>query len=160
MAHTFTGIVIALGMLTLAPGRVHSRPPLPRGWVDYGHHQTPLNSMVEAKPSQLEIVIVFRDSAAVIQQLKQHAIAASDPISPRYGQHLTTSQINALTAAPPEAVRAVLDWLASMLDSSVIHHQDNRIVLSCTVDDAERSFSTRFTRSATRHCTRVHAISV
>ncbi|KAI0740343.1 family S53 protease-like protein [Earliella scabrosa] len=73
-------------------------------------------------------------------------LEVSDPLSPRYGQHLSQAEIQKLVAPKPESLKAVTDWLAaSNLTWSSASASGEILKLEITVAEANALLSADYT---------------
>lgn len=75
-----------------------------------------------------------------LKALEDVLFAVSEPDSPKYGQHLTRDEVDALVAPKPESVAAVLEWLqAGGVESEAITKTGNGdfVIAETTVAVAE-----------------------
>lgn len=73
-------------------------------------------------------------------ELERHLYEVSDPQHPRYGEHLSKDEVEALVAPHPESLELVYDWLASYgFASNDFRHSAAKdwIILDITVAQAE-----------------------
>jgi len=138
--------VLALLLLaTVAVATVLATPVLlkeeirsvPAGWRSLGR----------ASPSSaLELSVLLRQSN--LDQLEKTFWAVSDPTNPRYGQHLSLDEVNALVAPTDQHVSQVLHWLRSAgIDTSAgLSRTPNSDMLRvrCTVEQAEALLHTEY----------------
>ena len=79
-----------------------------------------------------------------VAKLKHHALAASTPTDPQFGDHLTFEQINALTAPSNVAWVAVSSWLSSELPAANVTREGSHFDVVSSVSDVSQLFSTQF----------------
>ena len=94
----------------------------------------------------VHVVVRTRERAEGLSQLRRDALAVSDPVSARYGEHLLQARIDALTLPTPADQNAVRKWLSSETNCSVVRTlKPGRVVeIRCTKPAAERLFRTSF----------------
>ena len=75
----------------------------------------PPKEWIQQRPAPPDHAFVLRISLSQPQfdTLTEHLYAVSDPVSPRYGQHLSKHQVHELSAPHPDALSAVDAWIAS-----------------------------------------------
>ncbi len=81
------------------------------------------------------------------------ALAVSDPASPRYGQHLSSAALDAMTAPDPADLRTIRAWLDREAgpDARVEVHRGRRVVVTLPRGDAERLLQTNFENLRNAH---------
>ncbi|KAF2769315.1 tripeptidyl peptidase-like protein [Teratosphaeria nubilosa] len=91
-------------------------------------------------------------------ELEKHLYEISDPDHDRYGQHLTTAEINELVKPSDNALSAVQEWLHEHIDPASIDYTPARDFVSFTVpvEKAERLLDTEY--SVYRHDDGTHLI--
>merc|ERR1711871_184149 len=134
--------VALLALSASASVVVHEPDPLCCGWE---------RSALLNDASSTEIPITFYLKETNSEKIKAEALAVSDPASPRYGQHLTSEEVYAITAPAQSSVDAVSSWLAS----ANVHHtvvQGRRVHASMSLGAASTLFNTQFSQLS--HATR------
>ncbi|PCH42075.1 subtilisin-like protein [Wolfiporia cocos MD-104 SS10] len=82
--------------------RVKESIPPPRGW-----------DKVRPAPANHTIELRIGLQRPNVHNLEQHLLEVSDPFHPRYGQHLSKAEVEALIEPHPISSQLVDDWLAS-----------------------------------------------
>jgi len=102
---------------------------IPAGW----------SQLTRACPHQtLELSVLVRQSN--LAELEATLMAVSDPDSPKYGQHLSLDEVNALTAPQPQHVSQILHWLEQggvSTDEITRTPNSDMMTVKCTVKQAE-----------------------
>jgi len=91
--------------------------------------------------SVVPVVLALRNSN--MQQLADEVLAVSSPSSPRYGQHLSPSEIAAMTGPGKAAGEAVRSWLAASGIEASVSRWGDRLEIRATVEQIEKVFSTK-----------------
>jgi len=96
-------------------------------------------------PSSHTITLRFGLPQANFDLLVQHLNEISHPDNPRYGEHLTKEEVEALVAPPPESLDAVTKWLGSHgFSVGDISHSAAKdwITVNASVAQAEKMLNT------------------
>ena len=97
------GLLLTSAVAASAAAVVVHEPELCCGW------QASVSQETSAAP--VSLIVALRSSG--MAQLKSVARAVSDPSSSQYGQYLSQSQIDAMTAPAADDVEAVTEWIES-----------------------------------------------
>lgn len=107
--------------LVLALGAVLATASASRAVVETAPGAVPLHLWRVQRKADASMPLDL--TVAVKQQntdkLESTLFAVSDPDSPRFGQHLSKEEVDALVAPKPESIARVLGWLASTGDIDV-----------------------------------------
>ena len=126
--------VLLASFLTGTSAATLSSPALPHPWT----------TSARSSPSDSVRVIVALKQRN-LDQLPALIMAVSDPASPKYGEHLTTAQLDALTAPTPEAFAAVEKWVSGDGAHAVtVQRSAAAIEATLSVEAAEEIFGTTF----------------
>eukprot|EP00039_Didymoeca_costata_P018301 m.332968 g.332968 ORF g.332968 m.332968 type:complete len:644 (-) comp17037_c0_seq1:896-2827(-) len=110
---------------------VIAAPSLPKSW-------TVVEETMEAK---VNVIIRLRENN--VEELKKITLDVSNPKSPKYGQHLTSKQVQDLVQPSPESFNTVKTWLNS--HNIVYKVQGSNIFLEdASVSDLAALFNTKF----------------
>ncbi|KAI5288960.1 vesicle formation at the endoplasmic reticulum [Ascosphaera acerosa] len=138
-------LLLLLGSTLAAPAAVLttlsqlSKPPA--GWTQL--HEPPSPDTI------LRLRVSLADggsnSNAGHDVLESKLLAISSPDHADYGKHLSRRELQALTSPPPEASRAVVQWLqAGGVAPADIKHGDQAITFAVKLADAEKLLHTTF----------------
>ncbi|KAK5288536.1 hypothetical protein LTR16_003374 [Cryomyces antarcticus] len=115
--------------------------------VKDSHFVPPKWSRVGPAPADHTINLQIGLKQSQFDELERHLFEVSDPSHPRYGQHLTTAEVNELVKPTDDALGVVHDWL---LDNGVeAKHLDyspakDWIKVSLPVNAVERLLDTSY----------------
>ncbi|ELR22022.1 Prokumamolisin, activation domain containing protein [Acanthamoeba castellanii str. Neff] len=115
---------------------------------DYAGWQPVANQRALSSDAQVRMVVYLKQSN--LDRLDELFWAVSDPDSPIYAQYLSIDEITEIVAAPAEAVKTVVEWLAEhgATDIHVVKNRDALIArMSATTADALFSVNLRRFRS-------------
>ena len=89
--------------------------------------------------------LVFAVTQLNMDQLEAHLLDVSNPTSPRYGQHKTRAEVDAMTANPV-GLRAIVDELRALPGATIVQQTPNGeyVVASATVAVWEAYLDTTF----------------
>ena len=121
----------------LAAAGLHQRSPLQNGWATQ-------HGLTFKIYQPFKFSIYLQENAQGLSQLKQHALSASTPTDPLYGDHLTFEQINALTAPSSVAWEAVSSWLSTELPAANVTSEGSHFDIVSSVSDVSQFFATQF----------------
>lgn len=137
--------VYALSVLTAVnalPSALHSeyavkeRHIVPRGWTDAGPAS-------KSEVINLQIGLKQRNEGVV----EQHLIEVSDPMHPRYGQHLTAAEIHDIVAPAEESVALVHSWLMEHGINEIGHNPSKDWVsVIVPLEKAEELLNTKYSK--------------
>ncbi|RDI79773.1 hypothetical protein Vi05172_g10283 [Venturia inaequalis] len=137
---SFTTLVITLATLSTAlssqPYAVKERHVVPKQWTRLG--RAPANAV-------LELRIALKQSQ--FDELERHLNEVSDPSHSRYGQHLSSSEVQELVKPSDETSDLVHQWLASHgYGSNHLGYSPARdwLKIALPVKDAERLLNTEY----------------
>jgi tripeptidyl-peptidase-1 len=135
--------VVLLGLSFLATSPVAAAPreystkeqiSSPRGWVK-----------LSRPPPDHNIILRIGLPQPNFHVLEKNLYEVSDPKHPRYGQHLSKSEVEALVAPHPESLNLVNEWLATFgvdEDSLVRSPARDWVTLKIPVSLAEKMLDT------------------
>lgn len=124
---------------------VIEEPELCCGWttsppLNYAHNWLP-------EPEELEIVIAIHAKERNIAKLKEVALAVSTPGDPKYGQHLTATEVDELTAPLDSDMQTIRSWLrqhARLYEMEIVETRGRRFVVRTSLTSAEVLLSTSY----------------
>ncbi|KAJ3516147.1 hypothetical protein NLJ89_g1307 [Agrocybe chaxingu] len=108
----------------------------PRGWVKYSQ-----------PPPDHTITLRVGLQQPNFSELERHLYEVSDPVHPRYGQHLSKTEVDTLVAPHQESIDAVNEWLAafSIADEGIVHSSaKDWVTLKVSVSLAEKMLDTKY----------------
>eukprot|EP00756_Hemistasia_phaeocysticola_P032237 Hpha_TRINITY_DN16398_c2_g1::TRINITY_DN16398_c2_g1_i1::g.62843::m.62843/K01279/TPP1, CLN2; tripeptidyl-peptidase I len=94
----------------------------------------------------MPLMLSLRMAPGAEERLAAQLRAASDPRSPRYGQHLTSTELRQMTAPPAGAVKSVTEWLEEMGITVQGTEQGGLLRLQGSVKNIEKAFATQVYR--------------
>ncbi|ESK88090.1 tripeptidyl peptidase a [Moniliophthora roreri MCA 2997] len=111
----------------------HSWASTPKGWE---FHSLP-------RPDSL-IDLKLGLKSARIDELATHLMQTSDPAHPRYGQHLSKEEVEALVAPHADSTAAVEEWLEFYSAKGETSTSGEWITIRLPVADAERMLNAKY----------------
>lgn len=82
-----------------------------------------------------------------VHLLEELLMSVSDPESPKYGKHATKEEIASIVSPPKEEVEEVSNWFYRQSvggDDVIIHHYDDALKISASIDYVSRVFKAGF----------------
>ena len=127
-------IAVLATLLTGASAATQAAPSLPHPWTTTAR---------ASSSDSVRVIVALKQRN--LDQLPALIMAVSDPTSPKYGEHLTTAQLDALTAPTPEAFAAVEKWVSGDGAHAVtVQRSAAAVEATLSVEAAERIFGTTF----------------